>query len=93
MPWVYIGKCLAILGVLCLSLSLSPSRAFFDRGDSWLVQQITWMQPYPHLKDFPEHGSICENSRAEHALRGEVRACVARDLVIERVWRAAALSR
>jgi hypothetical protein len=44
MAWVYIGKCLAILGLVCLTLSISPSRAFFGSGDSWLVQQIKWIQ-------------------------------------------------
>jgi hypothetical protein len=61
MAWVYIGKCLAILGMVCLTLSISPSRASFNSGDSWLVQQIKWIQRYPHLKDFP--GAVSINPR------------------------------
>jgi hypothetical protein len=52
------GKCLAILGLVCLTLSTSPSRAFVDSGDSWMVQQIKWIQRYPPLKDFPGAVSI-----------------------------------
>ena len=61
MAWGYIGKCLIIVGVICLTLSISPSRAFFDSGDSWLVQHIKWIQRYPQLKDFT--GTVSLNPR------------------------------
>jgi hypothetical protein len=61
MPWEALGKCLLSIGVICLTLSISPSRAFFDSGDSWLVQQIKWLQRYPHLKDFT--GTVSLNPR------------------------------
>ena len=61
MPWEFVGKCLSIIGVMSLTLSISPSRAFFDSGDSWLVQQLKWIQRYPHLKDFT--GTVSINPR------------------------------